>query len=251
MRYPIDLPMKLLVGAFLIPNFLTAAVLSGTIQDAKKNPLDGAVVTVWDPATGKGLKSSSVGGQYSISGIQEGNYLLKAEKTGMASLLGAVQIKAGSPHELNLLLADDSGDAPLVKGLAPLRVPVQPPNPPPAANRFRQARLIHKVNPTYPASAKHAGISGTVDIATTMRVDGTLDDLVVLAAPNSELALSALVAVQQWLYTPTLLDGRPVEVDFEIHVKFARSHARLSAYRIFSVGGGPGVTTLPVVGRPE
>jgi TonB family protein len=222
MNYPIHIPMKpLLVATFLVPNLITAAVLSGKIQDSRRTPLDGVVVTAWDAGTGKGLRSTSAARNFSISGLEEGNYLLKAEKTGMALLLGAVQIRADSSYELNLVLADNSGDASLVKALPSLRPPVQPPSPPPTPNRFRQSKLIHKVAAAYPASAKQAGISGTVDIATVMRVDGTLDDLVVLSAPTSDLALAALVAVRQWRYTPTLLDGRALEVEFTVHVNFA------------------------------
>jgi len=71
--------------------------LSGKVQDSQNAPLDDVAVTVWDAGTGKGVKVTSVGGFFSLSGLQEGEYLLKAEKPGMALLLGAVRIGAIRP----------------------------------------------------------------------------------------------------------------------------------------------------------
>jgi TonB family protein len=55
-----------------------------------------------------------------------------------------------------------------------------------------------------------------------MRADGTLDDLVVLSAPSPDLGLAALYAVREWRYSPTLVDGRAVEVVFTVQVNFKR-----------------------------
>jgi TonB family protein len=212
---------SLLVAVFFIPNLITAASLSGNIQDSRHAPLDGVAITVWDAATGKGLRANSTAGSFTVSGLQEGNYLLKAEKMGMAQLVGAVQIRGDSSHELNLMLEDNPGGTSIVKALPPIRPPVQPPSTPTPPNKIRQSKLIHQVAPVYPKGARQAGIAGTVDIATVIRVDGRLDDLVVLSAPSVDLALAALIAVEQWRYTPTLLDGRAVEVEFTAHVNFA------------------------------
>jgi TonB family protein len=82
--------------------------------------------------------------------------------------------------------------------------------------------LKKKVSPTYPDAARRVGVEGNVRIATIVLPDGTLDDLVVLSAPNKELAVATLVAVRQWRYSPTHLDGEPVETNFTIDVKFDR-----------------------------
>jgi TonB family protein len=79
-----------------------------------------------------------------------------------------------------------------------------------------------KVTPIYPDAARKAGVHGNVRIATILLPDGSLDDLVVLSAPSRDLAVAALVAVRQWRYSPTQLDGEPVETSFTIDVKFDR-----------------------------
>jgi protein TonB len=53
-----------------------------------------------------------------------------------------------------------------------------------------------------------------------LRKDGRLDNLVVLDAPDSQFALSALLGVRQWRYTPTYLNDQPTEVNFTITVNF-------------------------------
>jgi len=119
-----------------------------------------------------------------------------------------------------VVLADSGGDAALVKALPPVRPRKELPDQPEVPARVKAAKLLHRVPPVYPKSAKQGHISGTVEIATVLRTDGTLDDLVVLSAPTRDLAYAALLAVRQWRYTPTLLNGQPVEVNFNAQVNF-------------------------------
>jgi TonB family protein len=81
------------------------------------------------------------------------------------------------------------------------------------------ARLIHQVMPEYPADAKAQGMQGTVLLHALIGADGHVHDLQVMQGPCS-LAQSAVNAVSQWLYKPTLLAGEPVQVDTTITVIF-------------------------------
>jgi TonB family protein len=212
--------MKRILAVALLPKLLIAAALSGKTQDSHNVPLDDVAVTVWDAGTGKGVRVISVGGAFSLTGLPGGDYLLKAEKPGMALLLGAVRIQTDSTHELSLVLADNAGDAALVKALPPVRPRKESLDPPRTPARIQAAKLLHQVPAVYPKSAKQAHISGTVDLATVLRADGVLDDLVVLSSPTRDLAYAALLAVRQWRYSPTLLNGEPVEIEFVAHVNF-------------------------------
>lgn len=55
-----------------------------------------------------------------------------------------------------------------------------------------------------------------------MLPDGRVEDLVVLSAPDKDLAIAALIAVRQWRYSPARLDGKPVETDLTVDVDFKR-----------------------------
>ena len=50
--------------------------------------------------------------------------------------------------------------------------------------------------------------------------NGTVDDLVVLSARNSNFAVAALLAVRRWEYSPTHLDDQPVEASLTVDVNF-------------------------------
>ena len=100
-----------------------------------------------------------------------------------------------------------------------------PPPPKVAPSRIRvggnvaQANLIHMVNPQYPAIAKTAHISGTILLHAIIGKDGTVSNLQYISGPPL-LMQSAMDAVKQWRYKPTLLNGDPVDVDTTISVVF-------------------------------
>src|SRR6266436_6723738 len=82
------------------------------------------------------------------------------------------------------------------------------------------ARIINRVQPVYPALARQTRISGTVRLHAIIGKDGTIQQLEVMNG-HPLLQQSALDAVRQWRYQPTLLNGDPVEVDTTIDVIFS------------------------------
>jgi periplasmic protein TonB len=103
-----------------------------------------------------------------------------------------------------------------------------PPPPPPkpvtpqrirVGGQVEQAKQIYAPTPEYPPLAKMARIQGTVRLEAIIAKDGTIQDLKVLSG-HPLLVKSALDAVKQWRYQPTLLNGEPVEVVTEIDVNF-------------------------------
>jgi periplasmic protein TonB len=83
----------------------------------------------------------------------------------------------------------------------------------------KMARLIHRVDPVYPAMARQARISGTVELTGVIGIDGRIRELQVVHG-HPFLAKAALEAVRQWTYEPTLLNGEAVEVIAPITVNF-------------------------------
>lgn len=77
-----------------------------------------------------------------------------------------------------------------------------------------------KVTPDYPHTAGRDRIKGSARISAILLSDGSIDDLVVLSAPDKDLAVAALMAVRQWRYSPALLDGKQVEVKMNIDIKY-------------------------------
>lgn len=82
------------------------------------------------------------------------------------------------------------------------------------------ARLVNRVQPLYPPLARQTRISGTVKLHAIIGKNGAVEQLQVISG-HPLLVQSALDAVKQWRYQPTLLNGEPVEVDTEIDVIFS------------------------------
>jgi TonB family protein len=88
--------------------------------------------------------------------------------------------------------------------------------------KVQQAKLLHFVQPEYPADAKKKGIQGTVLVHAIVGKDGTMAQIQFVSGP-SELMRASMDAVKQWRYQPTTLKGNPVEVDTTIAVVFTLS----------------------------
>jgi len=101
-------------------------------------------------------------------------------------------------------------------------VAVKPPAPSapiPVSGGVQEAKLVHRVIPTYPPLAKQARVSGKVELTGFIAVDGRIRQLQVLSG-HPLLVPAAVDAVRQWVYRPTLLNGEPVEVVAPITVHF-------------------------------
>lgn len=86
---------------------------------------------------------------------------------------------------------------------------------------IREPRKLSHVSPIYPAEALAANLQGIVILDAVIATDGTVRDVSVLrGVPVFDQ--SAVDAVQQWKFTPTFLNGKPVEVTMTITVHFSR-----------------------------
>ena len=88
-----------------------------------------------------------------------------------------------------------------------------------AGYEVREPRKIRHVEPVYPELAKIAGISAVVEIECIINTEGRVTDLRVLRG-NPLFNDNAVRAVQQWLYTPTSLNGRLVPVILTVRITF-------------------------------
>ena len=79
------------------------------------------------------------------------------------------------------------------------------------------AMLIHRVEPAYPTLARQIGRAGRVELRAVIATDGSIQSLQVVSG-DPLFYQSALDAVRQWRYRPTVLNGEPVEIDTFISV---------------------------------
>lgn len=89
--------------------------------------------------------------------------------------------------------------------------------------RIDPAMLIHRVEPIFPTLARQTGRAGHVELQAIIGTDGAVRSLQFLGG-DALFYQSALEAVRQWRYKPTILNGVPVEVDTHITVIYSLNH---------------------------
>lgn len=92
--------------------------------------------------------------------------------------------------------------------------------PSPAPTAAAPNRLLHRVDPKYPESAKSQHIQGAVELEAQVLGDGTVGNVAVLRG-HPLLAEAAATAIKQWKYQPYSVNGRQVERQERITVKFS------------------------------
>ena len=101
--------------------------------------------------------------------------------------------------------------------------PLVPPPPQPKTpkvvhlSQIDASKLISRIEPTYPVLAKQIGRSGKVELHAIIGEDGAIQSLEAVGGDPMFFA-SAMQAVKQWRYTPTMLNGQAVKVDTYITV---------------------------------
>jgi periplasmic protein TonB len=81
------------------------------------------------------------------------------------------------------------------------------------------AMLTRRVEPAYPVLARQTGREGRVELHAIIATDGTIQSLEVLSG-DPLFYNSALAAVREWRYRPTVLNGQAVEIDTRITVVY-------------------------------
>lgn len=84
----------------------------------------------------------------------------------------------------------------------------------------KEPLIIRKVPPVYPPIAQSAGVEGIVIIEALIETNGTVREAKVLRS-QPLLDEAAIDSVRQWVFTPTLLNGAPVQVIMTVTVNFS------------------------------
>jgi periplasmic protein TonB len=87
----------------------------------------------------------------------------------------------------------------------------------------QMARLDHRVEPVYPALSKQMHLEGQVELHAIIGTDGSIRSLTAVNG-HPLFIQSAMDAVRQWHYQPTILNGTPVEVETTITVIYKMNH---------------------------
>ncbi len=190
---------------------LAAATIGGSVLDPSGAAVTNAKASLYNPDTKARQETVSVAdGKFGFDHLEAGQYILRVDKPGFAPILRAFNVQQDSTVDRGLTLHSGSdadphtigSNATSSSGSRVVRV----------GGQVAESNLTEKVQPVYPATAKSAGIQGTVELEAIISTDGVPEDIRVVSSPSDDLSQSALEAVRQWRYRPTLLNGSPVAI---------------------------------------
>lgn len=211
---------RTILSALVASASLSAATFSGVISDPSGAPIPDVKVLVYNPDTSTMQETATNSdGKFSFAGVAAGQYILRMEKPGFASILREFDLKGTSDIDREFSmgaggqLAADKLISTNEEQVKPVRI----------GGAVAESNAITKVQPVYPAAAKEAHTQGVVEIQATISKDGVPIELRVLSSPSDDLSQSALEAVRQWRYRPTLLNGAPVEIVTTVIVNYTLS----------------------------
>ena len=120
----------------------------------------------------------------------------------------------------------ESGPSSGIDGIGNMTVVQPPPPPPPEPVRpihlhsgMKTPVKIVDVPPIYPTLSRNAHIQGVVILEAVLDAKGRVESVRVLRSVQT-LDQAAVDAVQQWRFTPALLNGQPVPVVMTVTVNF-------------------------------
>jgi TonB family protein len=233
------------LAALRLPGQNLSGKFTGTILDPSGGAVPNATIVMTNhkantcapslalPPCTVDMTTSDADGNFVFKALPAGEYEMKVLKPGFATYLApqvvldpgrdlaiTAKVNIGSINETVDVQAE--GSAKSAAAAQALEAEAKS-----KATRIRiggnveAAKVITKVQPIYPESAKDAGVQGTVLLHAVVGMDGRPLQLQVLNSQiNPDLARAAVEAVSQWRYQPTLLNGEPVEIDTTIQVKF-------------------------------
>jgi TonB family protein len=216
--------------------------LSGTVYDPSGGVIPG--VTLMLSSGGQSTVSTAGGvrtvaesqqavqattdsaGHFSFPGIAPGRYVLSATLPGFRTLHDEFDLKAaadwdrpvtlpvGTLQETISVKATRTFAAAAASAGGPIRV----------GGNIRVPRKLADVRPIYPESMRAEGREADVQLEATIAGDGSVASVHVVSAQiHPDFAIAAIDAVRQWRFSPTLLNGKPIDVVMTVTVHFSLS----------------------------
>jgi TonB family protein len=223
-----------IVVALAAPAAAQSGHLAGAITDQTGAVLPGVEVrAVLRDTSGETTRSvvTDAKGSYELSALTPGTWALTATLPGFESPTRRVAVASGDSLDWSPILqigmiqetvtiTTDPPTGPLrqesavvppatavapapraVAGSAPLRV----------GGNIKPPRKRVNMIAVYPPDAVAQGVSGVVILSAIIGSDGIVREIKSLRSPNESLTAAATSALGQWEFTPTLLNGQPVD----------------------------------------
>jgi TonB family protein len=202
------------------------APLSGSVYDTSGAVLPGVELTLEDANQIKSTVTTDEAGRFQFPRVAPGRYVLAASLAGFRPLRHEFELQNTRDWDRAITLQVGTVQETITVRESRVAAPRQPTQPQGAkpirvGGNIRAPRKEVDVRPTYPVSMREAGREGVVPLEAIIGLDGTVISVRVLSAQvHPDFAIAAVDAVRQWTFSPTLLNGKPVEVVMTVSVRF-------------------------------
>jgi TonB family protein len=200
------------------------AALQGVVYDLSGAVLPGVEMALVNEQGVKWTTPTDGTGRFEFAPVGAGKYMLHAAVPGFRTFHQDVVLEREQDWKKNITLQVGELQETIQ---VTARRPTQPTPPPASAGvvrvggNIKQPTKVFNVAPVYPASMQAAGLEGAVKLDVLIATDGTVTSArVVNGQVHPAFAAAAVTAVKQWKFTPTLLNGQPVEVEIATSISF-------------------------------
>lgn len=222
------LAVTLPTAAFRAPQ-TAPATLTGAVYDPTGAVLPGVTLTLQNAEAQQQQATTQSDGRFAFAQVAPGKYVLSAALAGFRSLKQEFELKSARDWDRAITLQVGDVQESIMVRETRITGPVGPSQPQGAkairvGGNVRAPTKTLDVHPVYPKSMREAGREGVVPIEAIIGPDGAVTSVRVLTAQiHPDFAIAAVDAVRQWKFTPTLLNGAPVEVVMKVSVEFRLS----------------------------
>lgn len=203
---------------------------SGAVYDTTGGVMPGVTLTLEDAAGNKQTAQTDRSGRFQIGGVAPGTYVLSASLAGFRPLRQEFELKDARDWDRAITLQVGTLQETISVRSTRMTTPataVRPQGPAPVrvGGNIRVPRKLQDVHPVYPDSMRAAGREGVVTLDATIGENGAVTSVHVVSGDvHPDFAASAVEAVRQWQFSPTLLNGKPIEVVMAVKVGFSLSN---------------------------
>jgi beta-lactamase regulating signal transducer with metallopeptidase domain len=214
--------------------------ISAVIYDQSGGLLPGVTVAARHAESGRtSQQKTDATGAFAMTNVPSGTWDITTTLAGFSTVRNTIDLQPGDFVQRSVVLPLGSLEETItIVGSAEPGIAAPPPAPRarPVRNQptprapsldprgiggnIRTPSMLYKVNPIFPAEL--GGQAAVVTARGRIGIDGFIADLQDVSQPPAPAAFvnALLTAVRQWEFTPTLLNGAPVEANITITGRF-------------------------------